>query len=950
MSQTPESPLAVNDGTARTLHFKSPGFTAPARAKLSESSKNAKRQWVDDGAALVRDKKTGAYQLAGATRKVAGADKWMVRLSADGGRGDCPPTWAHEDALLDGDEEAGTEYEVIFGWLRGSFRSPDGVWEASPKEPIVEAGAMTGVVYDAWRAGGGSRQMVDLRSTVDAFLKKFPPQPVPTGPAWKSVRLRPPSGERDDDDLLGAGAPEGADRLATLLGLTLWKDDEGEGHTLSLPVARALLDGWHNFEWGRDRAPGDGPDGAPSDDAARACIDKVCADLAALPDLASMKSAVAEAACMFGADTPYHAGCVLGYAREACGSPPAAGAAAAAQAPAHPAKRAGEPTAAAPAKQRKGNGAQGINAEMVEDEHDDDGDLSDSGDSEEDSDDEDDGADRSRPRSRVEGSSPGQQTAASDAQATTDWEGSSVGAGRGPAGTPKPGAALRAITPPTLTPLAAATIFFKGAVLLEAAGVEAVPPAEDREPGEEHGLVIRYAKALTRLRSLFDTDFMPKRPATVDELYALREEAYELAVQRAQGGGAARDRGDRPVADAQGGPEVKRTDGLAGTEKYVAVGIAVADSLRGHAPQLESATRSDGDVGNGVRGAPDNVRDDLRRALLSNGKVHAPGAPKNAAHLPSVVTSMRDQLERELAARIQSAAAGDPTRRWHVTDQTAHGLAASLMEGTAEVTQFAKANATMRGSNAPAKESADELIGAWSLISLGLSYIATDVLGRADPGIEQVAITIDPQKHAVPVALKDAKDYVARIIGEWNSGLRRFRDGGGAPSIAGAVREFSAHVSFSSFAAVAVARVKEELGDRRGNPGGRAIDVRDDGGGAPRGDRAPLTAAGKKAKNRERRERKRQQKRAESPGKPPPEDGDGGDAGKHVGLHICWPNKPKLSQDSWIAAQKAARQHFPGHCVPWMMFPRGCNRGGACTFKHEKPGDFAAKIADVFKE
>ena len=67
--------------------------------------------------------------------------------------------------------------------------------------------------------------------------------------AWSSV-------ERDDDDLLGAGAPEGADRLATLLGLTLWKDDEGEGHTLSLPVARALLDGWHNFKWGRDRATG----------------------------------------------------------------------------------------------------------------------------------------------------------------------------------------------------------------------------------------------------------------------------------------------------------------------------------------------------------------------------------------------------------------------------------------------------------------------------------------------------------------------------------------------------------------------------------------------------------------------------------------------------------------------------------------------------------------------
>jgi len=312
---------------------------------------------------------------------------------------------------------------------------------------------------------------------------------------------------------------------------------------------------------------------------------------------------------------------------------------------------------------------------------------------------------------------------------------------------------------------------------------------------------------------------------------------------------------------------------------------------------------------------------------------------------------MRDQLERELAARIQGAAAGDPTRRWHVTDQTAHALASSLMEGTADVVQFAKADTAMRGSSASAKESIDELIGAWSLVSLGLSYITSEVLGKADPGIDQVAITIDPKRHAVPVALRDARDYVHRILGEWNSSLRRFRGGGIAPSVEGAVREFSAHVSFSSFAAVAVARVKEELGDRRGGTGGRAASGGggDEGGGS--GARPAPSAAGKKEKNRERRDRKRQHK-AESPerAKPPAGNNGGGNAGKHVGLQVCWPNRPQLSAETWAAAQQAAKQHFPAHCIPWMLYPRGCSRGEACTFKHAKPNDFAAKIVNAFKE
>ena len=167
----------------------------------------------------------------------------------------------------------------------------------------------------------------------------------------------------------------------------------------------------------------------------------------------------------------------------------------------------------------------------------------------------------------------------------------------------------------------------------------------------------------------------------------------------------------------------------------------------------------------------------------------------------------------------------------------------------------------------------------------------------------------------------------------------------------GAVREFSAHVSFSSFAAVAVARVKEELGDRRGGTGGRAASGGggDEGGGS--GARPAPSAAWKKEKNRERRDRKRQHK-AESPerAKPPAGNNGGGNAGKHVGLQICWPNRPQLSAETWAAAQQAAKQHFPAHCIPWMLYPRGCSRGEACTFKHAKPNDFAAKIVNAFKE
>ena len=76
MSLIPVSPLAVYDGTARTLHFKSPGFKAPAPEKLSKSSKGARKQWVDDGQALVRETETEKYSLAGSTRKQVGENRW----------------------------------------------------------------------------------------------------------------------------------------------------------------------------------------------------------------------------------------------------------------------------------------------------------------------------------------------------------------------------------------------------------------------------------------------------------------------------------------------------------------------------------------------------------------------------------------------------------------------------------------------------------------------------------------------------------------------------------------------------------------------------------------------------------------------------------------------------------------------------------------------------------
>ena len=184
-------PRAADMGDTRDMHFKSPGFTPPTATKISSTTKEAHNQWLGQGLTLVKETVNGKFNLVGAVRKRRSQDEWCVRLSPDGADGveGVWVLWQDEEVVLN---EEGGQYEVVFGWLGGTFSAAKGDWFAKPTKGVVDAnGDLTGVEVLAWRRGSQARGTTQTM-TVEAFLEKFPPQPVQAGPAWKAVRIRAP--------------------------------------------------------------------------------------------------------------------------------------------------------------------------------------------------------------------------------------------------------------------------------------------------------------------------------------------------------------------------------------------------------------------------------------------------------------------------------------------------------------------------------------------------------------------------------------------------------------------------------------------------------------------------------------------------------------------------------------------------------------------------------------
>ena len=886
---------------------------------------------------MIKDKH-GKYFRAGGVKKVPAAPRFLVGLQQR--EEAAADTWVEEKDLVSTTESARDYPSIWFGFFGAVFKSTGGDHLARVVAPVFEAGSVRQLQVRLWKTGGDEQKAAVLQLDVARFLEKFPQTAAAAGVEWAAADRRPPAVEMPrlgGDQLKKGDLPH----VFGCLAVTYWSGTAVKT-VLELDEARAFaaaaLDGLVDIP-------------ATADAAA------VLAALAALetllrgdaPAFAALRGALKETVQLMGAaavrgDAGRSGALLRVEAGELLRSMPPV---------------ASTPAAASPAA----SGPVGGKRPRTEEGATEDGGSDDETDDSDDSDDVvaagDEGAwapegvatpparaAAGAKRARPPADSDGETSASEDEEAEAKRQKRTVGFAETP-GETSAKAALRSITPKTMTPIAAVRLFFRGAALLRAAGVDELSAdIDESDELEVAGVRFRYGKAVARLAARVGDFAGDTRPASSLALVALREDVFDRVVALETSG-----REHAPGADATGDAKTgKKTEGLARGDRSAAVPYAVAAALRGGSPDLEAALRGRS-VSDGVQRAPESLREELSRALLSNGKVHAPGEQQSLAHLPPVVSAARESLETEVSAQLRQAADGDITQRWQLPRATAIGLAVGLIEGSARLTDFQKANAAMRSSDAAAEGTLQELQQAWALAKRGLDAVSRTVLGGfGAEALQRVSDAVDPSAQSTKVAVSDVRLWLERIFQSWEEQLYTFRQLGSPanrPTIAAAVDKNSPFMSFAVSTAAVVASASSRLALAGVGGGGDAAE--NDG----RSDRVPPKPPRDKKKRRQR----------DTPDKKDPDERGNTTRAKEKkeqaarkgesGLDRCWPAEQRAglqgNEAAWRQATGLFKSAYPGHCVFWALYGSGCRRGTACARKHEVPPDMKSKVIDKVK-
>lgn len=506
---------------------------------------------------------------------------------------------------------------------------------------------------------------------------------------------------------------------------------------------------------------------------------------------------------------------------------------------------------------------------------------------------------------------------------------------------------LLLITPRGVSPLDAATRFFSEERLRTAASVDPVPANwMSMESDYIIRLQARYSMALVRMEDNPRVGkFLPEhRVASLSIMDMLAEEVYD----RLSRDGIAR------VGSASGSPPVqtgaamqsivlseeggKRSAGLAAKDRRAAVLFPTAEKLQHGRVQLElvDKTKALGNPQTGVKETPAGLRIELQRGLLSSRTVHGPGMPQSQNWLPSVVSQWGEGVEAEVAQAFQKAAAGDQTQRWRISSEQARSLAAQWVYGVPTIGDLIKLDRSMRGDKAAPKDSLQELSQAWKIGLLGFEKLTEIVFELKDPGLQSITDTIDSSAHSQQLSANDCKEWVAAVLASWEDQAAAFRHGlrPTPPAFEEAVQENNKHLIFSAFVAAASRMM------------GSASHTTPPRNSTPSDPSAPNAPA--KSKRALKREARARTAAAAGPPKPaaPVQPGKGaggaqnaGGRGANVTKSVLWPDRPNFPAAKWKEVQDQCKSEFPEHCV-FYLTGKCRHENGGCTFLHEKPPGF----------
>ena len=183
------------------------------------------------------------------------------------------------------------------------------------------------------------------------------------------------------------------------------------------------------------------------------------------------------------------------------------------------------------------------------------------------------------------------------------------------------------------------------------------------------------------------------------------------------------------------------------------------------------------------------LRDDLARAMSSNGNVYAPGEQAVAKrNVPPSVHKMRESMLARVAVSLRACAGSDMSCEMHMSDDAALPLAEAALAGNFKWATFATASKAMRRSAAAKSGSVLEIAQTFELLEAAWAAVLEMVYCVPnDVGIRELRQLLGSTAQTQSAKLADEQQvrhskglvvWMERVMEHFGEATRAFRKGG----------------------------------------------------------------------------------------------------------------------------------------------------------------------------
>ena len=521
----------------------------------------------------------------------------------------------------------------------------------------------------------------------------------------------------------------------------------------------------------------------------------------------------------------------------------------------------------------------------------------------------------------------------------------------------------------TLSKLDTARIIFESVRVRKMADCEAVP-SDEEAVGSEQRFERRCSKALLILWQVIGKSMVPSKPPRDKRaLEDLAEGIYEAASAKQREGlspvrthlsAAAASAADEDVVERKPDPPMPYAEAVRA--------LAAAPAARLHAQRVTvEAAFADPlqDPAIAMRAVTDSaLRDDLARAMSSNGKVYAPGEQSVSKRNQSqMLHALRQRMIEHVAASVRACAGTDTSCEMYMSEASSIPLAEAAMAGVFKWSTFSAASKAMRKSAASKVGTVFEIAQTFELMEAAWAATMENIYGVTnDSGLRQLrqclGSTAQTQSAKLPAEqqVEHAKDLLAwleRVTDHFGATAQAFRGGSGVRpdptgSVASMAQMYSNLAGMSAMAPKmakwfpqAAKQQQLQQQSQRYQPAG---DKKPPAGGPG----AQGSAAEKKRKQNANKKRRQKAKKAAAAAGSADEETEEEEV-ESEGKAGLWTDKPKMAGDQWAKCLAAFKEKWPDACSYHHL--NSCKWGASkCRLSHAKVAGFEKWCKEIVDE